>query len=138
MQPIKDEHWFWLDSLNMFAELNNPYFVAKKISNEIQGLVKPLEEKMCGDVLFRARIGIDTILIKPDILVEDRHKVVIPYKKSEIGAPKPSIAGDGRFNRKGTSFLYLASSLKTAINEIRPSVGHYVSIGQFKINKEVK
>ena len=138
LQPIKDEHWFWLDRLNEFAELNNPYFVAKKISSGIQDLVKPLEETMFGDVLFRARIGVDAILIKPDILEEDKHKVVIPYKKSKIGAPKPSIANDGRFNRKGTSYLYLASSLETAINEIRPSVGHYVSIGQFKINKVVK
>lgn len=138
MQPIKDEHWFWMDELNYFAELNNPYFIARKISNAIRDLVKPLEEKLFGDILFRARIGIDTILIKPDILEEDSHKVVIPYKKSKIGAPKPSIANDGRFNRKGTSYLYLASSLETAINEIRPSVGHYVSIGQFKINKEVK
>ncbi len=102
MQPIRDEHWFWLDRLNEFAELNNPYFVAKKISNEIQDLVKPLEETMFDEVLFRARIGVDTILIKPDILEEDRHKVVIPYKSSQIGAPKPSIANDGRFNRKGT------------------------------------
>lgn len=138
MQPIKDEHWFWLDRLNEYAELNNPYFVAKKISNEIRDLIKPLEEKMFGDVLFRARIGIDEMLVKPDILEKDRHRVAIPYKGSKIGAPKPSIANDGRFNRKGTSYLYLASSLETAINEIRPSVGHYVSIGQFKINKEVK
>ena len=138
LQPIKDEHWSWLDRLNEFAEFNNPYFVAKKISSELLDLVKPLEETMFGDVLFRARIGVDTILIKPDILEEDTHKVVIPYKKSKIGAPRPSIANDGRFNRKGTSYLYLASSLETAINEIRPSVGHYVSIGQFKINKEVK
>lgn len=138
VQPIKDKHWSWLNSLNEFAKLNNPYYVAKEISNKIRDLVKPLEEKMCGNVLYRARIGVEAILVKPDILKEDTHKAVIPYKGEKIGAPEPSIAGDGRFNRKGTSYLYLASSPETAINEIRPSVGHYVSIGQFKINKEVK
>lgn len=138
MQPIKDEHWFWLDKLNYFVELNNPYVITKEIEKEIKDLVRPLEEKMLEEILFRARIGINAILIKPDILKEDQHKVVIPYKKAEIGAPKPAIANDGRFNRKGTSYLYLASSMDTAINEIRPSVGHYVSIGRFKINREVK
>ena len=42
---------------------------------------------MFGDVLFRARIGIDEMLVKPDILEEDRNRVAIPYKGSKIGAP---------------------------------------------------
>ena len=33
--------------------------------------------------------------------------------------------------------MYLASDIETAVNEIRPSVGHCVSIGKFRIEKKV-
>jgi RES domain-containing protein len=137
-QPIKDERWDWLWAINNNIELNNPYIIAKEICNKLENLIKPLESKISNVVLYRARIGIDTMLLKPGFSEEDTYKVAIPFRKSKIGAPKPSLSNDGRFNRKGTSYLYLASTMETAINEIRPSVGHDVSIGQFRISKEVK
>ncbi|WP_394342813.1 RES family NAD+ phosphorylase [Paenirhodobacter populi] len=45
--------------------------------------------------------------------------------------PPPPIASAGRLNRPGVSFLYVGSSHKTAISEIRPHPGHLVSLGQF-------
>jgi len=138
VQPIKDERWDWLTRLNDMIVLNNPYKIVKIICNEVLDLIKPLETILLKDILYRARIGIDAKLIKPDILLENIHEVIIPYKNYKIDAPKPSVANDGRFNRKGTSYLYLASTIETAINEIKPCVGNMVSIGQFRISKEVK
>lgn len=61
--------------------------------------------------------------------------VYVPYSKSEIGAPPPYLAGLGRINRAGVSYLYCASDKYTAISEIRPHPGDIVSIGKFLLNK---
>lgn len=55
-----------------------------------------------------------------------------PWLGNEIGAPPPLNAGIGRLNRAGVSMLYLASDSYTAIAEIRPHPGHYISLGGFK------
>lgn len=53
-----------------------------------------------------------------------------PYTGAAIGAsPKP---GHGRLNREGERVLYLASKGHTALAEIRPHPGHYVSVGGFE------
>ncbi|MBU0823819.1 MAG: RES family NAD+ phosphorylase [Alphaproteobacteria bacterium] len=54
----------------------------------------------------------------------------------EIGAsPKP---GHGRLNREGEPVLYLASKGYTALAEIRPHPGHYVSVGGFETLADLK
>ena len=55
-----------------------------------------------------------------------------PWLGSDIGAPPPLNAGIGRLNRAGVSMLYLASDSYTAIAEIRPHPGHYISLGGFR------
>jgi hypothetical protein len=42
-------------------------------------------------------------------------------------------ASEGRANPKGIPYLYLATREKTAILEVRPWIGSYVSVGQFKL-----
>jgi hypothetical protein len=47
--------------------------------------------------------------------------------------PLPDRAYDGRANPKGIPCLYLATQKETAISEVRPWIGSYVSVGQFKL-----
>lgn len=138
MQPIREEIWWWLRDIDKMLEIDNPHTIAGTIRDKIKELIKPLEEKISDLTLFRARIGIETVLTKGAILSEDRHEVTIPYKGEKIASPPPSVAAEGRFNRKGTSYLYLASSKETAISEVRPSVGHDISIGCFMINSQIQ
>ena len=46
--------------------------------------------------------------------------------------PLPDRASEGRANPKGIPCLYLATKKKTAVSEVRPWIGSYVSVGQFK------
>lgn len=52
--------------------------------------------------------------------------------------PRTERATEGRANPKGIPCLYLASNRETALAEVRPWVGSYVSVGQFKIVRELK
>lgn len=59
-----------------------------------------------------------------------------PYREAAIGAsPTP---GDGRLNRAGKPVLYLGSKAYTALAEIRPHPGHYVSIGGFETLEDLR
>jgi hypothetical protein len=61
----------------------------------------------------------------------------------EVPAPHPQDrmrplsyqAQEGRVNPKGIPYLYLATDKETAMAEVRPTVGDYVSVGQFKTLK---
>ena len=46
--------------------------------------------------------------------------------------PRPDRASEGRANPKGIPCLYVATEKKTAVSEVRPWIGSYVSVGQFK------
>jgi hypothetical protein len=46
--------------------------------------------------------------------------------------PLPHSAREGRVNPKGIPCLYLATDKDTAMAEIRPWIGSYISVGQFK------
>jgi hypothetical protein len=47
--------------------------------------------------------------------------------------PLPDRATEGRVNPKGIPCLYLSTHKEVALSEVRPWVGAYVSVGQFKL-----
>ena len=51
--------------------------------------------------------------------------------------PKSEFVGDGRVNPGGIPCLYLASSKEVAVAEVRPWVGSYISLAQFKIMRNL-
>lgn len=88
-----------------------------------------------GEAFYRARIGFQDK--KRSIFGGfEGEMVYVPYSNSQIGAPPPYLAGFGRINRAGVSFLYCASDKYTAISEIRPHPGDFVSIGKFILKKD--
>lgn len=46
--------------------------------------------------------------------------------------PKPQLVTDGRVNPRGIACLYLASSIDTAISEVRPWLDELLSVGYFR------
>lgn len=52
--------------------------------------------------------------------------------------PKPGCAKEGRANPKGIPVLYLATDHETAIAEVRPWIGSYVSVAVFKACRELR
>lgn len=89
-----------------------------------------------GSVWFRARLGQKARFHQIDgwDSVERRQ----PWQGDDIGAPPPILAGNGRLNRTGVSVLYLASNVETAVAEIRPHPGHYVSVGGFQNDEDLR
>ena len=52
--------------------------------------------------------------------------------------PLVNSASEGRANAKGIPSLYVATDKETAMSEIRPWLGSVMSVGQFKVNKDLK
>lgn len=52
--------------------------------------------------------------------------------------PQKDRSREGRANPKGITYLYLATNRDTALAEVRPWVGSLVSVGQFKMLREVR
>jgi len=63
--------------------------------------------------------------------------LVYPYP---FGRMKPLVdsASEGRANAKGIPCLYVATDKETAMSEVRPWLGSIMSVGQFKLIKDLK
>jgi len=51
--------------------------------------------------------------------------------------PKAELVGDGRANPRGIPCLYTATTDEVAVAEVRPWVGSYISLAQFKLMRDV-
>ena len=60
------------------------------------------------------------------------------YPRKEMGAPPDEKAKAGRVNPNGIGILYLADSKDTTLYEIRAGVYDYVTIGTFKLQKDIE
>ncbi len=60
------------------------------------------------------------------------------YTCKEVGAPPYEKAKAGRVNPDGISILYLADSKETTLYEIRAGVYDYVTVGTFKLQKDIE
>ena len=60
------------------------------------------------------------------------------YKASDSGAPPADAGSAGRINPERIRYLYLAEDPETAIYEVRPSIGQYVSVASFRTVDKVK
>ncbi len=60
------------------------------------------------------------------------------YKASDSGAPPADAGSAGRINPERIRYLYLAEDPETAIYEVRPTIGQYVSVASFRTVDKVK
>jgi hypothetical protein len=60
------------------------------------------------------------------------------YTANEMYMPPKEKRSAGRINPEGIGVLYLSSDEKTVLNEVRASTFDYVSIGTFKLSKDIK
>ena len=61
-----------------------------------------------------------------------------PFQGDEVGAPPPQKAHAGRASVEGQRVLYCADQEATAVAEVRPARGHYVSIANVRLNREAQ
>lgn len=79
-----------------------------------------------GTVLYRARLGFT--------VRADGKK---PYQGLAMGAPPSEKAGPGRANAKGKVVLYCANRENTAVAEVRPARGEYISVAEVHTTKDL-
>jgi len=75
-----------------------------------------------GEVLYRSRI------------CPDKNG----YLRKEMGPPPDRKATSGRVNPTGISILYLSNSRDTTLYEIRAGVYDYVTVGCFRLNRDIE
>jgi hypothetical protein len=87
-----------------------------------------------GHILWRAQLGHDWRTHEQDGVsyeVETAH----PVARMK---PIPDKASDGRVSTRGIPCLYLATQEDTAILEVRPLIGSFVSVAQFRTRRELR
>jgi hypothetical protein len=60
------------------------------------------------------------------------------YSRKEMGPPPDTKANGGRVNPTGISILYLSDSRDTTLYEIRAGVYDYVTVGRFRLQKDIE
>ena len=60
----------------------------------------------------------------------------LPYLPERMIPPSRNVR-EGRINPRGIAYLYLATDDKTAISEVRPSVGMPVTVAKFRTKKQM-
>jgi len=78
-------------------------------------------------VLYRARRGFSPTSRGPQ-----------PYSGSAIGAPPSDKAGPGRASVKGRVVLYCADQEATAVAEVRPARGEFVSVAEARASRDLE
>ncbi|MBT3879405.1 MAG: RES family NAD+ phosphorylase [Candidatus Scalindua sp.] len=83
------------------------------------------------------------ILLKDDDYSKELYRARIsigskPFPIDQMGKPPESNVSEGRANPVGIPYLYTATDPKTAIEEIRPHKGEYVSIAKFVVINDLK
>lgn len=91
-----------------------------------------------GRYLWRAQLG-NAWYARTDVHenLEVTYDEEIPYDIERM-KPLPYAAHEGRANPRGIPCLYVATDAETAMSEVRPWLGANVSIGQFRLKKQVK
>jgi hypothetical protein len=103
----------------------------KTVIETSESRLKTLEK---GRTLARAQRGSEPRLEGEG---EDEFYVDGAYSPERM-KPKAELVGDGRVNPRGIPCLYLAGNPETAMAEVRPWLGSYISVAQFKVMRDCK
>jgi hypothetical protein len=93
-----------------------------------------IAEEKAGVILWRAQLGHDWCEKKQGGASYEYPCAHPPARMKPI----PDKATDGRANPRGIPCLYLATKKDTAVLEVRPLIGAYVSVAQFTLMREVR
>ena len=118
------------DKLNLWGKLRSELMYENRFF-----LSSGIDEDRLKNLLMHLVLEPDEILgtwYRARIQQEDK-----PYPIEEMGAPPKRKASHGRANPAGIPYLYLASTVDTAISEIRPHTGETVCVADFNISPDV-
>lgn len=126
----------WKDFYNFENEVKfENRFVHSEVVSEFLSNIKrtlPSRERSIasGAILYRGQIGYKEF--------EYEGQLVITGFETSRMKPIPNKGKEGRANPNGISYLYLANEENTALAELRPSLGHYISSAQLQVQRDLK
>ena len=134
---VEDELEFWSSDEHVTRKLINRW---SEFENELKNVNRFFPQKKINPneliVIFQ---NLEKLLVKETKFYRARnsHKVG-KFAPSNMGKPSADNTKNGRANPVGIAYLYLASDVKTAIEEIRPSVKDKVTVGDFIIKEDLR
>ena len=88
-----------------------------------------------GAIFWRAQLGNDWQPIEVEgVYIDDGQ---VPHKLERM-KPRSDRATEGRANAKGIPTLYLSTNKETALAEVRPWIGAYISVAQMKVCRDLR
>lgn len=117
----------------------NRYIQDPEVKDFLQTILETsksrVEEVKKGSVLWRSQLGHGwRPYYEGKEHIDDIPCAFIPQRMK----PVQNASSEGRANPKGIPYLYLSTDMNTAMAEVRPWVGSYISVAQFKLLKSVR
>lgn len=138
MPPFASVYSF--DRFERSVNSERRYIHTKETRASLQAALESARKKVevvkSGTHLWRAQRGATAQSIPltgTDEFIEEDY----PYSPARMKL-LPDRARENRTNPKGIPYLYLASRRNTAVAEVRPWKGGVVSVGQFRITRDLK
>lgn len=126
----------WQDFHNFEREVkfDNRFVHSEAVSEFLSNIKRTLPSRersvALGAILYRGQIGYEEF--------ESEGQPVISGFCASRMKPIPHKGKEGRANPKGISYLYLANEENTALAELRPSLGQYISSAQFQVQRNLR
>lgn len=131
--------WRSYQDFRLETERFSRYIFAPSVQeflDTVLGTIKSREKKVAqGSIFWRSQLGNEWSPI--DQNNEHLGDEPCPFPPDRM-KPHPHTSSEGRANPKGIPYLYLATDKDTAMAEVRPWIGSLISVGQFKITKNIK
>jgi len=142
-KDIDDVEWQDLWAGFEFTLKNNSRFFNNKNESILQAIFEGIETLNTRDRKPVVRsIGLDSNLnhlYRARVFQsEAKLEEALKYSDKQIGPPPPEFAKAGRMNAKGISVFYGATSVHTALTEVRPPVGSKVVVAKFDILQKLR
>ena len=130
--------WQSYHCFEQVVKRKNRYFYDLDVKDFLQTVLETAKsrEGILKDrsILWRSQLGKD----REPYYEEDKYIDDIPCAfKPERMKPLKDTVSEGRANPKGIPYLYLSTDMNTALAKVRPWIGSYISLAQFKLLRDV-
>jgi hypothetical protein len=113
------------DRLNLWEEFKNELMYENRFFP-----AQKMEEDLLKDLL--THLVINPIKVSTLWFRARMQRASEPFSIDQMGAPPKELSSQGRANPAGIPYLYLASTYETAVSEIRPHTGEFVSVADYQ------
>jgi RES domain len=126
--------WQDFQTFERDVKFRNRYMHSSDVTEFLSNVARTLPARerslASGRILYRGQIGYDEY--------ESEGQLLVHGFSAERMKPIANKGKEGRANPKGISYLYLSSDENTALAELRPHLGQYISSARFRMQKNLR